>query len=191
MERNKVLKERLVLKKSVKRLINQTLISIIILLIGLIVIKKDSSLKDNINKKLYEDSIEFTKVKNLYDKYFGDIIPVNNLLVQEEAVFDEKLNYSKQEQYKDGVKLYVSNNYMVPVLRDGIVVFIGEKEGYGNTIVVEQTDGIDVFYSDIKEVDVKLYDYVEQGTLLGEVKDNYMYLVFQKEGNIIDYKKYI
>lgn len=191
MERNKVLKERLVLKKSVKRLINQTLISIIILLIGLIVIKKDPSLKDNINKKLYEDSIEFTKVKNLYDKYFGDIIPVNNLLVQEEAVFDEKLNYSKQEQYKDGVKLYVSNNYMVPVLRDGIVVFIGEKEGYGNTIVVEQTDGIDVFYSNIKEVDVKLYDYVEQGTLLGEVKDNYMYLVFQKEGNIIDYKKYI
>lgn len=191
MERNKVLKERLVLKKSVKRLINQTLISIIILLIGLIVIKKDPSLKDNINKKLYEDSIEFTKVKNLYDKYFGDIIPVNNLLVQEEAVFDEKLNYSNQEQYKDGVKLYVSNNYMVPVLRDGIVVFIGEKEGYGNTIVVEQTDGIDVFYSNIKEVDVKLYDYVEQGTLLGEVKDNYMYLVFQKEGNIIDYKKYI
>lgn len=191
MERNKVLKERLVLKKSIKRLINQTLISIIILLIGLIVIKKDPSLKDNINKKLYEDSIEFTKVKNLYDKYFGDIIPVNNLLVQEEAVFDEKLNYSKQEQYKDGVKLYVSNNYMVPVLRDGIVVFIGEKEGYGNTIVVEQTDGIDVFYSNIKEVDVKLYDYVEQGTLLGEVKDNYMYLVFQKEGNIIDYKKYI
>lgn len=191
MERNKVLKERLVLKKSVKRLINQTLISIIILLIGLIVIKKDPSLKDNINQKLYEDSIEFTKVKNLYDKYFGDIIPVNNLLVQEEAVFDEKLNYSKQEEYKDGVKLYVSNNYMVPVLRDGIVVFIGEKEGYENTIVVEQTDGIDVFYSNIKEVDVKLYDYVEQGTLLGEVKDNYMYLVFQKEGNIIDYKKYI
>lgn len=191
MERNKVLKEKLVLKKSIKRFINQTLLSVIILLIGLIAIKKTPSLKTDINKKIYEDSIEFMKIKNLYDKYFGDVIPVSNLLNKEEPVFNEKLNYIKEEQYKDGVKLTVSNNYMVPVLKDGIVVYIGEKENYGNTIIVEQTDGVDVFYSNVKEVNVKLYDYVEQGTLLGEVKEDYMYLVFQKEGNIIDYKKYI
>ena len=58
MERDRVLKEKLVLKKSVRRLINQTLISIIILLVGLIVIRKDVSLKEKINKRIYEDNIE-------------------------------------------------------------------------------------------------------------------------------------
>ena len=70
MERDRVLKEKLVLKKSIRRLINQTLISIIILLVGLIVIRKDVSLKEKINKKIYEDNIEFIKVKNLYDKLY-------------------------------------------------------------------------------------------------------------------------
>ena len=191
MERDRVLKEKLVLKKSVRRFINQTLISIIILLIGLIVIRKDVSLKEKINKKIYEDNIEFVKVKNLYDKYFGEILPINNLVSENKPVFNEKINYLKEEKYNDGVKLTVENNLMIPNMKDGIVVFIGEKENYGNTIVVEQTDGIDVFYGNIENSNIKLYDYVESGTLLGQAKDNYIYLVFQKEGNSLDYKQYI
>lgn len=191
MERDRVLKEKLVLKKSVRRFINQTLISIIILLIGLIVIRKDVSLKEKINKKIYEDNIEFVKVKNLYDKYFGEILPINNFVSENKPVFNEKINYLKEEKYNDGVKLTVENNLMIPNMKDGIVVFIGEKENYGNTIVVEQTDGIDVFYGNIENSNIKLYDYVESGTLLGQAKDNYIYLVFQKEGNSLDYKQYI
>ena len=30
---------------------------------------------------------------------------------------------------------------MVPVLESGIVIFMGEKAGYGNTVVIEQVDG--------------------------------------------------
>ena len=158
MERDRVLKEKLVLKKSVRRFINQTLISIIILLIGLIVIRKDVTLKEKINKKIYEDNIEFVKVKNLYDKYFGEILPINNLVSENKPVFNEKINYLKEEKYNDVVKLTVENNLMIPNMKDGIVVFIGEKENYGNTIVVEQTDGIDVFYGNIENSNIKLYD---------------------------------
>ena len=191
MERDRVLKEKLVLKKSIRRLINQTLISIIILLVGLIIIRKDVSLKEKINKKIYEDNIEFIKVKNLYDKYFGELLPISNLVSKEQPVFNEKIKYLKEEKYLEGVKLTVDNNIMIPSMKDGIVVFIGEKENYGNAIVVEQTDGVDVTYGNIDSINVKLYDYVESGTLLGQAKDNYMYLVFQKEGNNLDYKQYI
>lgn len=44
----------------------------------------------------------------------------------------------------------VSNNYLVPTLESGIVVFMGEKEGYGKTIIIEQINGIDVWYSNIE-----------------------------------------
>jgi stage IV sporulation protein FA len=80
---------------------------------------------------------------------------------------------------------------MVPVLEDGIVVFMGEKEGYGNTVIVEQVNGVDVYYSNINSNNIKLYDYVEKGKLLGEVKDTKLYLVFQKDGKFLNYKKYL
>ena len=80
---------------------------------------------------------------------------------------------------------------MEPVLESGIVIFIGERDGYGNTVVIEQIDGIDVYYSNISTDGVTLYDYVEKGSLLGEAKDKTLYLVFQKDGEYLDYKEYI
>ena len=79
---------------------------------------------------------------------------------------------------------------MVPILESGVVVFIGEKDDYKNTIIVEQVDGIDVFYGNIKTNNIKLYDYVEKGELLGEANKE-LYLVFQKDGEYLDYKEYI
>ena len=89
------------------------------------------------------------------------------------------------------MKLTVDENYMVPVLESGIVIFLGEKEGYGNTVVIEQVDGVDVYYSNISTDNVKLYDYVEKGTLLGEAENKKLYLVFQKDGTFLNYKDYI
>ena len=38
----------------------------------------------------------------------------------------------------------------------GIVVFIGDKEGYGNTIIVQRIDGIDEWYGGIVNTNLKL-----------------------------------
>ena len=43
-------------------------------------------------------------------------------------MFNEKLKYKEESLYKDGVKLTVNTNYLVPVMKSGIVVFMGEKE---------------------------------------------------------------
>ena len=190
MERDRVLKEKLVLKKSVRRLINQTLISIIILLVGLIVIRKDVSLKEKINKRIYEDNIEFIKVKNLYDKYFGELLPIENIVPKEQPVFSEKITYEKEEKYLDGVKLTVTNNLMIPNMKDGIVVFIGEKENYGKVVIIQRLDGIDEWYGNISNTDLKLYDYVKKGELLGEAND-ILYLVYRKNGKSLNYEEYI
>ena len=37
---------------------------------------------------------------------------------------------------------------------------------------------------------VKLYDYVEKGTLLGEVSNNTLYLVYEKDGKFLDMEEY-
>ena len=154
-------------------------------------VKVKPELKDKIYDFVYEDQFSFSYVNNLYKKYFGDILPFENIAPEDEKVFNEKLEYDNASLYKDGVALEVNNNYLVPIIESGIVVFIGEKENYGNTVIVQQIDGIDVWYGNVNISDIKIYDYVQKGTLLGEVLDNNLYLVFQKEGKYLDYKDYI
>ena len=180
------MKTKLVLRKEIKKTLNKLLLSVIMFLIGMIIVKSNSNLKETIKIKLYEESLPFQKLKSTYNKYIGKITPIETT----QEVFNETLSYNNLTKYKDGVKLTVSENYMVPIIESGVVVFIGEKENYGNTIIVEQTNGIDVFYGNIKTNNIKLYDYVEKGELLGEANKE-LYLIFQKDGKYLDYKEYI
>lgn len=188
---SKKVEKRLVLKKSVRKFINRCLIVIILFLGCLIMVKSNTSFKSKIIDYVYSDSFKFTKLRSIYEKYFGKILSADKVVPEEKKVFNEKISYNSANVYKDGVKLAVSSNYMVPTLESGIVVFMGEKEGYGNTIIIEQIDGIDVWYSNIKSNQVKMYDYVEKSSMLGEVSGDTFYMVFQKDGNYLNYKDYI
>lgn len=191
MQTKKTIKKKLVLKKSVRNFMTRVLITVIIFLVGMILVKSDNKIKNCILENVYNKNFEFTKLKDIYQKYFGNILSIDQLAVKEQAVFREKLSYKKANTYLDGVKLTVDENYMVPILESGIVIFIGEKEGYGNTVVVEQVDGVDVYYSNISTDGIQLYDYVEKGSLLGEAKNKKLYLVFQKDGKFLNYQDYI
>ena len=173
------------MKNNVYMFFIRLLISIVITLIILILIKSSSNFKTIFYKKVYVENISFAQFGNLYNKYIGDINLFNNL----EPVFNESLEYEVMEPYGDGVKLKINNN-LVPVNESGIVVYIGEKEEYGNTVIIQRIDGIDEWYGGIINTNLKLYDYVEKGTLLGESED-YLYLVYKKDGNILNYEEYI
>lgn len=188
---NKALKKKLVLKKQVKNILQRVLLTVIIFLIGMICVKLNPENKILIQKNVYEKSLKFTKTKQLYKKYFGDLFSIDKLIYEEKPVFNEKIAYKEKNTYKDGVALTVAQNYMVPSLESGIVVYIGDKEDYGQTIIIEQVNGIDVFYSNITTDNIKLYDYIEKGEYIGQVKTDKLYLVFQKNGTVIDYKEYI
>lgn len=187
----RIVKKKLVLKEKVKVFISKCLILIIIILVGLIAIKKNPEYKKIIKEHLYNKTIKFAEIKKYYTKYFGNFIPIDNLLVEEKPVFNEKLVYKEINTYKDGISLTVDKNYLVPCLEDGVVIFVGEKEDYGSTIIVEQTNGVDVFYGNININNINLYDYVKKGTLIGEVKTDKFYLVFFKDGKYLNYKEFI
>jgi len=190
MNQRKV-KEKLVLKTSVKVFISKLMLTIIVFLIGMIITKNNSSMKEKLNEIIYEKSFKFTSLKTTYEKYFGNILSLNKVVKTTQPVFSEKLNYEKIEKYENGAKLTVTDNYMVPALESGVVVYVGTKEPYGQAIIVEQIDGIDTMYANINSNNLKLYDYVEKGNLLGETIGKDLFLVFQKNGNYLDYKEYI
>ena len=164
---------------------SKLLISIILTLIILILIKSSTSFKTNFYKEVYNTNISFAPLTSLYNKYIGNLDMFKTI----QPVFNEKLVYNNIEGYLEGVKIEVENN-LVPISESGIVVYIGEKEGYGNTIIIQRIDGVDEWYGNVVNTNLKLYDYVEKGTLLGEV-NKYLYLVYKKDGNILNYEEYL
>lgn len=164
---------------------------VILTLVTLIILKSKPSLKSSFYREVYEKNFSFSTINSLYKKYIGSSMLFNVFEKESTPVFNNKLDYTEANKYLDGVKLTVGNNYLVPTLDSGLVIFIGEKEGYGNTIIVQQANGVDVWYSNIDNITVKLYDYVESGSLIGEVKDDYFYLVFKKDGGVLNYQDYI
>lgn len=178
-------------KNKVKSFFNKILLCIVLFLILMIVVKNNPSLKDKIYYLIYENNLSFSSFKKYIDEKLGGVIPFDNVIVDDTiSVFSEGISYEEKISYMNGVKLKVSNNYLVPVIESGIVVYMGEKDDIGYTIIVQQNDGVDAWYSNIKSK-VKLYDYIEKGSLLGEAIDNNIYLYFQKNGEFIDYKEYI
>jgi stage IV sporulation protein FA len=170
--------------------LNRLLITSLLFLVASICIKSSYNSKMFIYKHIYDTNLKFANFNSIYKKYFGNIIPLDSVIKKTEPVFNENLTYSSFNKYKDGVKLKVDDNYLVPSIESGIVVFIGNKEGYGNTVIIQQVNGIDIWYSNFSNVNIKMYDYIEKGSLIGEVNKE-LILIFQKEGKVLDYKEYI
>ncbi len=189
---NKNKKERKKKKVYWNNTINRILVSGILLLVCLCTIKINPSFKSWVDKKVYHTNFSFSKINQTYEKYFGSVLPLPNVTSEvTNPVFEENLTYQGKEPYKEGVKLTVSTNYLVPVLESGIVVFIGNKDNYGKTIIIQQVNGIDLWYVGVENSNLKIYDYIEKGSLLGETISNEMYLFYQKAGEFLDYQEYL
>ena len=174
----------------ISKIFSKFLVCVVILLGVLITLKASPSLRENLYKYVFQNHFSFAEVNNVYEKLFGSSLPLTGT-DKTALVSSNKIEYEDSKDYKDGVELTVSENYVIPVIKSGIVIFSGEKDGYGNTIIIQQGDGIEVWYANIKEIKVSMYDYLKVGDILGEANGKKMYLVFTKEGERLDYKKYI
>lgn len=163
------------------------LVTILVTLVVLIVLKKSSRFKSFFHDYVMGVNFNFASVNRLYHDFLGTDLPFD--FRKTDLVFSEKLNYKSIEPYLDGAILVVDNNYLVPAMDDGLVVFSGFKDDYGNTVIIQQANGVDVWYSNLVNIDVKLYEYISRGKLLGECS-NSLYLVFKKDGNVLDYKDF-
>lgn len=178
-------------KKSnrVIKFVNKTLMAIFLGLVFLIIMEYSPKFKTFMQKDVLDENISFGLLGKLYNKYFGEVLPTNNDNVVK--VFKEKITYKEKEKYHDGYKLMVDNNYLIPVINGGVVVYLGEKEDYGKVIVIEGEDGVTITYGNIKNTDLKLYNYVSSGNYLGEANGDYIYITILKNGEYLDLEAYL
>lgn len=176
--------------KYISNLFTRTLVAVIVVLISAIYVNASDKNLKLFKENLFEKSLSFNKVSSAYNKVFGNVMPLELDKGTTKSVFNEGISYSDITKYENGYKLTLTNN-MVTSLYDGIVVFIGEKEGYGNTIIVQGSNGVDIWYGNVTNVGVSLYDYIDKDTMLGESLDSNLYLVFNKENQFLGYEEYL
>lgn len=172
---------------NLKNLLSKFLIAIIFFLSSIIF----TNISDN-NLLLYKEyvlteSLPFTKIKGWYEELFGEVLPDSK---NNQMVFDGKLLYKDIKDYYDGEQLTLNNNTLINNITSGIVVFIGEKDNYNNTVIIQGVDGVDAWYGNLENVSVKLYDYVEKNTVLGQTQDDKLYLVLKKDNDYLKYEDY-
>lgn len=161
----------------------------ILVLFGTLIIKKNTNLKGYLYNNIYSNNISFLKIKNYYNKYIGSVIPFENI-IKDKQVFNENIKYNNISTYNNGVKLELDSNYSIPIISDGIVIYIGEKDNLNKTVIIEDENGVNHYYGNLDSINVKLYDYVSKNDLLGTAKDNTLYLLFNKNGEYLDYKEF-
>lgn len=179
----------IMIKKYIRSFISRTLVCIIIFLVISIVCNFNDKNLLWFKNNIFNTSIDFSFFNNLYNKYVDKYLPFD--LYEDKIVMKEGLVYNSKEKYLNGVSLNVGENYNLSSLMGGIVVYIGKKEGLGNTVIVQGTDGIDYWYSNIDNLSVSLYDYIEKDKIIGISMSDSIYLTFLKDGEYIDYEEYI
>ena len=176
--------------KYVKGLLSRSLFAIIFVLGSIIFTNISDSNKELYQKYVLEDSLEFTKINELYQNIFGTVDITKDNHSDAETVFGS-ITYTNIESFKNGSRLTVGMNEVVSAITSGIVVFIGEKDELGNTIIIQGNDGVDIWYSNITDTDIKVYDYVEAGSILGTSNSEDIYLTISKDGQFMSYEEYM
>ena len=172
------------------RLVSRFLVFVVLILVCLIFLKGNSKLRGSVYELIFENNLKFAKVNEIYEKYFGSALPLEG----SDAILPVsslKIQYDSLKKYKDGVILSVSQNYAISCLESGIVIFTGEKEGYGNTVIIQGADETEFWYANLNGLKVQMYDYIKKGEIVGEALDGKLVLAFKKDGKVLDYKKFI
>lgn len=158
----------------------------LILLIGSIILFKSDDLYYKYYDLLFSNSIDFSYIRSKSKFIFNKLI-----LNKEQYVSSEQFRYENVEEYNGGYIFTVDYNYIINNIKSGVVCFIGKKESLGNTIIIETDEGLNIWYSNIENVNVNLYDYIKEDTILGNSIDNKIIITFKNKDEYLSYEDFI
>lgn len=167
-------------RKYINNLIIRTIISLILFFLMYYLLNNE-----NIYKIVFDNTIDFTYIRSKVNKLLG------NITNKDYFVVSEKLEYQSVSKYHNSYKFITGYNYVISSLKTGVVTYIGNKDDLGSTVIVTSDDGYDYYYSNLENINVKVYDYIENNTILGSTKGNYFYLTISKDNEYFNYEDFI
>lgn len=156
----------------------KVLVSACLFLIVAIMFKNDGAIFEKPKAFVVEamdKNFQFATVINWYEEQFGQTFALLPKKQTEESVEEAQPSLPAtgkvlQAFEQDGQKISIETNMgeKVEAANGGVVEFIGEKPGFGQTVIIQHADQSQSWYGNLAEIDVKAYDYVEKSAEVGE-----------------------
>ena len=152
---------------------------------------------------VYQKEFEFATVSN----WFEDTIGKPFAFLPEDPIKEKDNDQASSESFatpatgtimqsfvKDGqgVLIKTSNSTSVETIKAGVVIYAGEKESHGKTVIVQHPDKSESWYAHLQEINVSLYEEIKKGTKVGKVSPSdeadkgEFYFALKANGKFID-----
>jgi len=172
-------------KKYVKNLIIRVLLSIILFLTLAIFVNFSDQNLLFFKRYAYNQTFNFSAFNRFWADNFGSALPDGPTLPVNQNI----LTFETAHAFYEGAKLEGVN--VVLPFKSGIVVYVGEREHFGNTIIIQGMNGIDYWYGNVTNINVKLYDFISSDNIIANAIDNTLYVQFKKNGEVLDFEEFI
>lgn len=171
---NNLLNEYLGKEESIKigNYFTKILLSIVIVLLSLIFIKMNDSNREFFEKYIFSNTFDFSKFNHAY----------NSLKKGDDVMVFKEANFNKYVNYLDGIKMTLDDN-IVKSITSGIVVYIGNMDDYNKTVIIQGSDGYDIWYGNLENVNVQIYDYIDSKEIIGNTDNLFMKVL--KDGKVV------
>lgn len=175
-------------------------------LVMAILFRNESTSLDNARhfvKQSFEKDFQFATVSNWYEEQFGKplaLFPVSNekdesIGETDGSAYALPASGKILEDFEESgqrVSIETSKDAAVEAMGEGMVRFVGEKEGFGKTVVIQHADKSESWYGNLSDVSVSLYDFIEKGKKVGTVTNSSssekgsFYFAIKRDENFID-----
>jgi stage IV sporulation protein FA len=130
--------------------------------------------------KSMNEEFKFAAVSDWYEGTFGKPLALFPEKTEEKTELVDGPSYALpasgkilEEFGENGQRITIETGKgaMVEAMNGGLVLEIGEKEGFGQTVVIQHPDKSESWYGNLSAVDVTLYEYIEKGAVVGKATD--------------------
>ncbi|WAA10248.1 M23 family metallopeptidase [Fervidibacillus albus] len=128
---------------------------------------------------IMERDFQFAKAVDWYEKNFGDPLALFPNVGEDEDNSEGEYALPAngvilETFYSDdqGVTFQTNKNVQVTAVQDGIVIFAGEKEEMGKTVVIQHPDTTETWYGKLGDIYVRTYDSIKTGDAIGIVSSS-------------------
>lgn len=143
-----------------------------------------------------EKEFQFAVVSNWYESKFGKpltfLVPNESKVDEVEVIQTAGRVLEPFQTNGQGVLIETTSQTEVESFEEGLVIFAGNKEELGNTVIVQNIDGSETWYGKLDTISVHVYDDVKKGDTLASViteEDGDVgtyYLAIKKDNEFID-----
>lgn len=152
-------------------------------------------------KQTMTSEFQFAAVSAWYEERFGEPLAILPKLPTDNPEATVTQDYSTpasgrvvkefSEQTK-GVLIETTVGANVEAMKGGQVIFVGQKEGIGNTVIIQHEDKTTSWYGGLSDMTVSPYERIESGRSVGFVSDKEQgdggtfYFAIEQGGSFID-----